>query len=53
MIPNNRIKIIQIKCIEYNYSRTPEEAEKAQFMKIQCGCCANYDDCCVTLADIP
>lgn len=22
-------------------------------MKIQCGCCANYDDRCVTLADIP
>ena len=22
-------------------------------MKIQCGCCANYDDRCVTLADKP
>ena len=52
MIPKNGIKIIQVKWIEYNYSRTPEEAEKAQFMKIQCGCCANYDDCCVTLTDI-
>lgn len=33
MIPNNRIKIIQIKCIEYNYSRTPEEAEKGTIYK--------------------